>query len=140
MVADDLDGVLVCADSTVTAETPELALDGAGDGGAGCGSFLEGEVGDIVNNADGELALHLVLLQLVVNSEHGGGRSVLGAKAVAAADDLNIGSAGVGESGHNIEVERLTLCAGLLGAVEDCNLLGGCGDGGNELVRAERAK
>ena len=29
MIADDLDGVLVRADGTVAAETPELALDGA---------------------------------------------------------------------------------------------------------------
>ena len=29
MVTDDLDGVLVSTNGTVTAETPELALDGA---------------------------------------------------------------------------------------------------------------
>ena len=28
VVADDLDGVLICADGAVAAETPELALDG----------------------------------------------------------------------------------------------------------------
>ena len=38
MVTDNLDGVLVGTDSTVAAETPELALDGAGS--RGVRSFL----------------------------------------------------------------------------------------------------
>ena len=38
VVADDLDGVLICADGAVAAEAPELALDGAF--GCGVGSFL----------------------------------------------------------------------------------------------------
>ena len=40
MVADDLGGVLVSTDSTVAAETPELALLGAGGGGDGSGLDL----------------------------------------------------------------------------------------------------
>ena len=77
VVADDLDGVLVSADGAVAAETPELALNGAFCGGRGSGNFGQGEVSHIVNDADGELTLHLVLLQLVVNGKDGSGRSVL---------------------------------------------------------------
>ena len=113
MVADDLDGVLVRTDSAVAAETPELALDGAFCRSVGCGLFGEGHVGDIIDDADGELALHLRLLELVVNSEHGSGRSILGAETVAAADNGDVGLAGVCQSGDDIEVERLALRAGL---------------------------
>ena len=77
MVADDLDGVLVSADGAVTAETPELALYGAFCRGGGSSLFGQGEVSHVVNDADGELTLHLVLLQLVVNGKDGSGRSVL---------------------------------------------------------------
>ena len=35
VIADDLDGVLVSADGAVAAQTPELALDGAGSCGVG---------------------------------------------------------------------------------------------------------
>ncbi len=70
VVADDLDGVLVRADGTVAAQTPELALDGAGGCGVGSGLDLgQGQVGDVVDDADGELALGLVLLQLLEDSE-----------------------------------------------------------------------
>ena len=67
MVADDLGGVLVGTDSTVAAETPELALLGAGGGGDGSGLDLrQAEVGHIVGDADGEAGLRGILLQLGV--------------------------------------------------------------------------
>ena len=44
----------------------------------------------------------------------------------------------VGQSGHNVHVERLAQRAGLLRAVEDCNLLGGSRDGRDQLVCTER--
>ena len=142
VVADDLGGVLVRADGTVAAEAPELALDGAFRGGVGgllTGLLGEGEVGNVVHDADGKLALRLVLLELVVNGEHGRGRRVLGGETVAAADDLGL-TAGGGERGHDVHEQRLALRAGLLGAVKDGDLLGGLGDGGDELVGAERAE
>ena len=63
---------------------------------------------------------------------------ILGAETVAAADDLNITAIALGERCDNIEVERVAESAGLLGAVENCDLSAGRGDSGNELVRAER--
>ena len=89
----------------------------------------QGEVRHVVDDADGELTLGLRLGKLVVNSEHGSGRGVLGAETVAAADDGLVGDAGVGQRGDNVEIEGLALSAGLLGAVEDRDLLGGGGDG-----------
>ena len=63
-----------------------------------------------------------------------------GTETVAAADHGDVILAGIGQSGDNVEIERLALCAGLLGAVENGNLLCGCGDSFNQLVRAERAE
>ena len=97
VVADDLDGVLVRADGAVAAEAPELALDGAFGRGGGGGDLLEGHVGHVVDDADGELALGRVLLQLVIHGEDGGGRRVLRAEAVAAADNGDVGLARVGK-------------------------------------------
>ncbi len=58
VVADDLDGVLVGADGAVAAKAPELALDGAWAAVLGAsGSIGQGEVGHVVDDADGELAL-----------------------------------------------------------------------------------
>ena len=138
MVADDLDRVLVCADSAVAAQTPELALDGAFCGGVRAVLVLfEREVRHVVHDADGELMLRLVLLQFVVNSEDGSRRRILGAEAVAAANDGSLDTC-VGQSGHNVHVQRLAQRAGLLRAVEDCNLLGGSRDGCDQLVCTER--
>ena len=138
VVADDLDGVLVGAHGAVTAETPELALDGAGGSGVGAvGILRQGQIGDIVHDADGELALHLGLLQLVIHGEDRGGRRILAAQTVTAADDGHIVHAGIGKSGDNILIQRLAHGAGLLGAVQNGDLLAGGGDGGDELLRSE---
>ena len=54
-----------------------------------CSGILgEGQVGDVVDDADGEAgssgsAFH----EFVVNGEHGRGSGILGAETVAAADD-----------------------------------------------------
>lgn len=48
MVADDLDGVLVCANGTVAAQAPELALDGAFCRSIRGGLLLQGQIGQIV--------------------------------------------------------------------------------------------
>ena len=138
MVADDLDGVLVRADRAVAAKAPELALDGAFCRSVRRGLLLEGQVGDVVGDADGELALGLVVGQLLVYCKDRGRGRILGTQAVTAADHGSVGDAGVGKSGDNIQVERLALGARLLGAVEDSDLLRGLRDRGDQLVRTPR--
>ena len=72
MVANDLDGVLVCADGAVAAQTPELALLGASCCGDGSGLDLrQRQAGDIIGDAEGEALLRLILLQLLEQSEDG---------------------------------------------------------------------
>src|SRR5699024_2652182 len=94
VVADDLDGVLVRADRAVAAEAPELALDGAFRRGVRRGLLLEGQVGDVVGDADGELVLGLCPGQLLVYREYGGRGRILGTQTVTATDDSLIGDAG----------------------------------------------
>ena len=136
MVTDDLDGVLVRTDGTVAAQTPELAGLGAGRSGVGSHSLLEGAVGHVVYDTNGEVRLGLVLGQVCEDREDGGRRSILGAQTVAAADDLLLDTVS-SQSGNVVEVQRLTQGAGLLGTVEDSDLLAGCGNGLDELVGAE---
>ena len=135
VVADDLDRVLVGADGAVATEAPELALDGAL--GRRVGDVLghrEGEVGDVVDDAQGELALGLVLLELLEDGERGRGRLVLGAEAVASTDDGDLGHALLEEGGDDVLVEGLADGAGLLGAIEDGDLLHALGQGGDEVL------
>src|SRR5699024_9314263 len=128
VVADDLDRVLVGADGAVAAQTPELALLGALCGGDGGGLDLgQGQEGHIVGDADGEQLLGLILGQLGVNGEDGGRRGVLAAQAVAAAGDDDVVLAGLTQGSGHIQVQGLAQGAGLLGAVQHGDLLGGLG-------------
>ncbi|KAF5044330.1 hypothetical protein DSECCO2_492900 [anaerobic digester metagenome] len=117
VVADDLDGFLVGADGAVGAQAPELALHGAGRGGVGEGRHVEGGVGHIVVDADIEMMLGLGDQHIVINGlDHGRGE-LLGAQTVTAGDDLgHFAAFHVG--GADVLVERITLGAGFLGAVE----------------------
>ena len=69
MVADNLDGVLICANGTVTAQTPELALDSAFCRSVGSGLLGKGQLGNIICNTEGEVVLGSVLKKLVIYSE-----------------------------------------------------------------------
>ena len=138
VVADDLDGVLVCTNGTVAAETPELALGRAFCCGVRCRLLLEGEVGNVVVDAQGEHLLRLCLSQLLVYSEYGGRGRILGTQTVTAAGYYLIGDACISQSGNNVHVKRLALGARLLGAVEDCDLLSGLRDSCDQLVSTER--
>ena len=55
VVADDLDGVLVCTYGTVSAQTPELAVDGSFRSGNKRCAQLQRQVGNIIYDTDGEL-------------------------------------------------------------------------------------
>ena len=91
IVADNLAGVLVGADGTVRAETPELA----GDDALACRDDVfahgQGSVGHIVIDADGEVILALTLHVVVNSFELSGGR-IFGRKAVSASEESNAGS------------------------------------------------
>ena len=85
------------------------------------------EVGHVVGDADGEAGLRGILLQLGVDSKDAGRRGVLGAEAVAAAGQDDIVHAGLTQGGGDIQIQGLAQRAGLLGAVQNSDLLYGLG-------------
>ena len=106
MVANDLDGVLVCADGAVAAQTPELALLGASSCGDGSGLDLgQGQEGDVIGDTQSETLLRLILLQLLEQSEDGGRGSVLAAQTVAAAGQNDIVQASLTQGSGNIQIQ-----------------------------------
>ena len=136
MVADDLDGVLVSTNGTVTAETPELALNHISGSCVGSGLLLEGVTGKIVNYADSEVIL-LFACHVLINCEDGSGSSILRAETVSTAENLNAASANLVESCDNVEVKGLAKRAGLLGSVKYGNDLCTCGNSLSKLCRNE---
>ena len=133
VVGDDLDGVLVGADRAVRAVAPELAADRAGELGVEDGAHGDGGVGDVVVDADGE-AVGRRAVEVIVDGLDHGRREFLGREAVAAADHLEPAP---GEGHGDVEEERLADGAGLLGPVEDRDLLDGLGQGGVERLGVE---
>ena len=80
-----------------------------------------------------------ILLELVVDCKDACRWRVLGSKAVASANDLDVVETCVCECCDDIKIEWLALCARFLGPVEDCNLLGCLWKGGDESVGCKRS-
>ena len=134
--ADGGDGVLVGAHGAVAAQAPDLAGDLAG--------MLElhflviqGGVGHVIVDADGEVVLGFGLLEVVIHSDDLAGSGVLGGKTVAAAHHADVAAASLVQSGDHVQVHRLAHGAGLLGAVQHGDALAGGGDGGGEVLHGE---
>ncbi len=135
--ADNLDGVLVGTHRTVGAQTEEEGLERTGLGERNLLADGQRQVGHVVVDADGEVVLGLSGGQVLEDGEHLGGRGVLGRKTVAAADDHGLKLLAV-EHRLDVEVQRLTLGAGLLGAVEDADALDRSGHDVEEILLGER--
>ena len=127
VVADDLDGVLVGAHGAVGAQAPELTRGGAGRSGIGILGGVQRQMGHIVHNADGEALLGLVLLHVAVHGDDIAGLGILGAQAVAAGVHGAGGKLGAVDGGQHVQIQGLADGAGLLGAVQDRDLLHGLG-------------
>ena len=70
VVTNNLDGVLVSANGTVAADTPELALNGALSCSVRSLRILwERQVGNVIDNTNGELTLRSILLELLKDCE-----------------------------------------------------------------------
>ena len=137
VVADDLDGVFVRADRAVRTQTPEFAGGGALGGGVGVFLDLKRQLGHIVLNADGEALLGTGGLHVAHHRNDLGRGGVLGAEAVAAGVDRDVGKGGVAQGGDHVEVKGLAEGAGLLGAVEHADALGRLGQGGQQVLDRE---
>ncbi|MCL4102565.1 hypothetical protein MMG03_002169 [Fibrobacter succinogenes] len=140
-VTDNLDGVLVCANGTVGAQTEEHGLEEVGiqlevriDGEAG--------VADIVVDTNGETCAGCVQLQFVEDSlDHSRGE-FLGGKTVAATDHLGhshlASHDGFRNCGKSVLEERFACGTRFLAAVENSDLLDGLGESSNNCFHGER--
>ena len=137
VIADDLDGVLVGADGAVRAQTVEHAGHGAGRCSVDGLAQLQRGVGHVVGDAHGEVVLRLVLGQVVVHSLDHGGVELLGAQAVAAADHLDVGAARLKQRGAHVQIQGLAQGAGLLGAVQNGDLLAARRNSAQEVLHGE---
>ena len=127
VVTDDLDGVLVGANGTIGAQTPELAGD---DGLAGGDDILangQGQMRNVIVDADGEVVL-LLTLHVVEHGLHLGRSGILGTQAIAAAQSLDVGTLAFPQSVAHIQIQRLAGSAGLLSAVQNGQALAGSGN------------
>ena len=124
VVADDLGGVLGGAHQTVRADAPEL--DGSLGGIVRQGKLapVNGQVGHVVQDADGKVVV-AALGQMLEDRIHVGGGGVLGGQAIAAADHPDVRAAGVAEHRRHIQVQGLAKGTGLLGAVQNRQTLNG---------------
>ena len=137
VVADDFDAVLVSANGTVGAETPELAGNNVIGSAVGLLGDGQGQVGNVVHDADGEGVYGLVALGVGESGDDGAGSGVLAAKTVAATDGGHAAAACACKSGGNVQIKGLTDAAGLLGAVKNNNGLNGLGQSSCEVLDAE---
>mmetsp|Transcript_85717 Transcript_85717/g.242756 ORF Transcript_85717/g.242756 Transcript_85717/m.242756 type:complete len:692 (+) Transcript_85717:838-2913(+) len=131
VVTDDLHGVFVGADRAVASQAVEDALGGAlGDAGVQLAALTDGEVGvgHVVLDAHGE-AILLHPDGILEDRLRHGGSVLLGAEAVAAAQQRDAGEAGVGgERGRDVEEQRLAVRPVLLRPVEHGHRLHAGGD------------
>ena len=132
LFTDDLDGVLVGADGAVGTESEEDAAEDVLGRDVEVVVDLEGCVGDIVDDADGEVVLGFVGRQVVEDRLDHRRVELFRRQAVAAADQNRLGGEGIasfgarlGEHGQHVDVHRLADVAGLLGAVHDRDRLDG---------------
>ena len=87
MVTDDLDGVLIRANGTVCAQTPEFAGLRSLRRNVRILGAVDGQVGHIVCDGNREFLLRRVAPQVFVNGQHIARLYVLGTKAVTTAAD-----------------------------------------------------
>ena len=118
MVADDLNGVLVCANRSVGTKSEELAGDCAFRRGVDLAANGEGRICHVVHNANGEMILRLLLFEIRIDRVHHGWREFLATEAVASADDFNVPIAGFHQRVDHVLIQRFAEGAGFLRAVE----------------------
>ena len=138
VVTDYLYGVLVGADRSVGAESPELAGGRAGRGGVADILDLKRKLGNIILNTDGETLLRILCVGVPENCGYLSRSGILGTETVATGVYRNILESGISKSGHNIEIKRLADASGLLGAVKHRNALNRLGKRSDKVLNRER--
>ena len=134
VVADDLDGVLVRTDSTVSTKSPELAVHCAFRCRDELRTGLQGQVRDIIFDTEREA----LLINIFKDSLDLCRIRILGAETIASGIDFDVLELGIKECGDNVEVKRLAGSARFLCPVEDVDDLCGLRDRCKKCIVAER--
>ncbi len=123
-IADNLDGRLIGADSTIGSKTPEEA-----------GSIVmrndigiidrDRKMSDIIFDSDRESGPGLLGIKEVIDSLDMLRSSILGRDAITSADDEDIVTSTLLKGSDNIKVKRLAGSARFLRTIKDSNLLNG---------------
>ncbi len=123
VVTDNLDGVLVRANRTVCAQTPEFAADCAV---IACNVYFlanrKGCICYVVHDTDRKVVFRLIQRQVRIYRKELRGCNVFGTKAIAAANN-NRSLICLKHSCADVHVQRFALCAGLFCSVQNSNLL-----------------
>src|SRR6202140_2587041 len=120
LLADNLDGVLVCADRTVGPEAVENRADGVRALGGKSGIVFEAGMRDVVVNANREMIARRGTIELVENGLGHGRRELLRRQPVTPANNTEVAPY-FGKGSDNIEVERFANASRFLGAIQDDN-------------------
>ena len=141
LVADQLDGVFVCADRAVGAHSPEDALGRPPRDGVDGLANRERQVRHVVVDTDGEARLCLGGggAQVLVHRVHHRRGERLVAEPIPSAEDADAGTLRVYRGTH-VQIQRLTNRPGLFRPVEDGNPFAGLRKGAEEVSRGERAE
>ena len=100
VIADDLDGVLVCADRSVCTQTPEFAVnDGIRNGDRIVGG-VQRKIRDVIHDADREFCL----LRVLEDSDDLGCLCILGSQAVASGEDRGVMELGTAKCCHYVQI------------------------------------
>ena len=145
--ADHLDRVLVGAHRSVRAEAVEQGGVNACVGQVeGCVPFEAG-FGEVVGDSDGKMVLRLRGLEVVQDGLGHSGGELVGAQAVASADDLRVvlefGASGahhLADGGADVLVHGFAEGTRFLGPVEHGDGLHACGNRVDEGLRVERTE
>ena len=114
VITDDLDGVLVSSNSTVSTQSPELAVDGSFRSGYQRSTGLKRQMCNIVYDTDSKFSL----LSVVVYSNDLSRSGIFGSQSVTACEYRSIIEFGSFKSCNNIKVQRLAKSTWLFGSVK----------------------
>ena len=137
VVTDDLDGVFVCTNSTVGAQTPEFTGYCAVVGQVGFFCYIDVCVGDIINDTNCEVVF-LCTLHVVEYSDDLTGCNVFGRQTVTASQHFSH-SAGFDHCGTNVCVQRFAQSTGFFCSVQNCDNFCCFRQSSDEVCQGERS-
>ena len=135
VVADDLDGVLVCTYGTVSTKSPEFAVDGSFRRGNKGSTQFQRKVCHIIHDTDGEFCLLIIM----VYGNDLRRCSIFGTKSVTSCKYRNIVKLRTFQSCNYIQVKGFAHCTRLFCSVKNSDLLYAVRNSSNQCFCTERS-